>query len=180
MEFLATLTTVGTLITEGVKLGRMAFREKTKKLKELETAFTDLKRQVNDEGERITSYRDFMKLIADVDRTLVAIRKSHEDIDDTKQFLDHIRDFHENLIEFGIAQLRNFGTDALSDVDKVRIEDHGPRLSDHIVKAGAEYDKRNRKQYLTHIRDTVAEIGYLRAIGATILEDIGSNLRRFG
>ncbi len=159
MEFLTALTTVGKLITEGVNLGRLAFQEKTKKFNDLETAFTDLKRQVNDEGERITSYRDFIKLIADVDRTLGAIRKSHEDIDDAQQFLDHIRDFHENLMEFGIAQLRNFGTDALSDVDKLRIEDHGPRLSDHIVKAGAQYDQKNRKQYLTHIRDTVAEIG---------------------
>ncbi len=179
MEFLTTLTTIGTLITEGVKLGRLAFREKTKKLKQLETAFSDLKQQVNDEGERITTYRDFMKLIADVDRALAAVRKSHEDINDNKQFWGHTRDFHENMMELGIAQLRNFGTNALSDVDKLRIDELAPRLSDHIVKAGVQYEQRNRKQYLEHIRHTVAEIGYLRAIGATILDDIGSNLRQF-
>lgn len=179
MEFLTTLTTIGTLITEGVKLGGLAFLERTKKLKKLETAFSNLKQQVNDEGERITTYRDFMKLIADVDRALTLIRKSHENSTDDNQFWDYTRDIHENLVELGIAQINNFGTNALSDVDKSRIEVLAPRLSEQIVAARVRYVERNRAEYLEEIRSAVAEIGNLRAIGATILDDIGINLRQF-
>lgn len=177
MEFLATLTTIGQLISGGVKLGLLA--SKRKQFQELETAFTKLGKQVNDEGERITRYMDFMKLIAEIDRALGAIRKSHDDIDDDQQFWGHIRVFHEDLTQLGVAQLREFSTDRLSERDNQKITAQRPRVSDQIVKVGEQYEQ-NRRLYLDHIRDGVAEIGYLKAIGATILQDIGANLRQFG
>lgn len=179
MEFLSTLSTIGALISEGVKLGKLAFRKKSEKFQVLKNEFSTLKKEVNHEGEKIGKYSDFTKLIADIDRALKAIRKSNDDISDDIQFWEHVRPFQEDLYEFGVAQLRAFNIDMFEQVDQQRINERAPRLSDHIVVARDQYDQRNRDVYMEHLRDAVAEIGYLRAVGVRIVEDIGAKLRQF-
>lgn len=179
MEFLTSLATIGSLISEGVKLGTLAFGKRSQKFRDLESAFKRVKGQMNDEGERIGKYIEFTRLTADIDRALDAIRKSDRDILDDQQFWDHVGDFQRDLNEFGIAQLRNFNSDMLSEADRQRIQDHSPRLSDHIVRASEQFDQKNRELYRQHLRETVMEIGNLKAVGARILEDIGSKLRIF-
>ncbi len=180
MEFLSTLLTIGQLISKGVELGKLAFAKKSETFKNLKDSFTELKEQLNTEGERIEKYDDFMKLIANVTSAISSIRKSHDDINEEQTFWNHITEYQEDLYRLGVAELENFDTEIFLESDRHKINANRPILSRHILGAREQFEQQNRERYLEYIRDTMADVGTLKAVGAKILENLGKDLRNFG
>lgn len=177
MEFLGTLTAIGKLLQEGLKV-YFIFADR-KKVQEIENRYAELRSQINNEGERLTQYNDLSRLIANIERSLNAIRSGHEGKEVDDDFWDYIGVYHEYLMQYGSADLEQFDASRLGDLDRGKFTIQGPIVRNAVIAAN-EHFKKDRNLYIERIRASGTELGKLRTLGETVLRDISISLRQFG